>query len=695
VLAAVSALLHAFFFFFVGKSQKVFKKNCEIGKMMIRLFALVALFLSMANAQQQDACSFPSTSTYYDYAKVMQCFRSVPFNENVRSDTLLQLTRAFELYTFLDIASLPPDPEHFSPPVDLMATFRQFASDSFKNDFEFHESLRSVFLQLHDAHTNYYAPRCYASFEWSQPINLVSYVDSSSQKQVLAVSLYFDDDLARYYRQQLNFDPTQWSGAIVEQINGADALQFVRAFADKQIGLSKDPSTRFNIALTMVAPYENAYFPKGSGAWLGLFTSRPAHFMLSPDADSVTWTVRLSNGSVEHRTFRWLARTSAPYANSASFMRAYWNPAAPGSSSSSSRLASGSGSSGRAERSPVVPRSDRNIARVPPPAPTRVAAAVPSVSITPIINDTANGVGAYRLGNDTMVFYLNTFEPENPIVASAVMIDAFLYAFETGIDKLIVDLLDNGGGIIELSQAFLSWMFPGAPNYQPTDMPSSPLARNLTETAARHDIVDTEWSPSFYQNQQGASQWANNDTSWLIPGIRRMRGNRTRAYSQLVHIDEDDYAAQLPFEDTVPFKPENILFSSSGFCGSSCANFLDTARYMHGVKTVVTGGFPGVAMSPRSFPGLEVLDSGPLYQILDALLQQTGEPCDSCSAPRQLQTTAGYRMCIREIYNGNDTSPLRQPLEYTWQPSEYRHNYDENTAFYHELLWPQLLQYFQ
>ena len=48
----------------------------------------------------------------------------------------------------------PPNPQFFSPPVDLLKSLYALRSQSFKNDYEFQSAVRWLFIGLHDAHTN-------------------------------------------------------------------------------------------------------------------------------------------------------------------------------------------------------------------------------------------------------------------------------------------------------------------------------------------------------------------------------------------------------------------------------------------------------------------------------------------------------------------------------------------------------------
>lgn len=654
---------------------------------MRQLFLLGILFLSLITGEVfADPCVFEK-DRLYRHADVFKCFLSVPFNTTVRDQTLDVLQAAYQLFAFLDIAVNPPDPQHFNPPVDLMATFQSLRTMSFATDYDFHNYLRGVYIQLHDAHTMYYAPACYASWDFYQPLNLVGYVDSSSSSSgqlAIGVSPYFETGVYNYYKDQ-GIDLLDFVGAQVLTINAVEAVQYITTFSHDSVGSSKDPGVRFNIALTIPSPYDNSYYPAGRGAWLGLFSQRESHFLPPPAAaeESIVYRFKLTNGSLINITFPWLARSSVAYSSFDDFMSAYYNADATSSPTGPT------GSDSAAARTKTYRRTNGKVVSFGRHKAAELAET--SVPIVPIRTSIVGGAGAYHVGNDTLVLYLNTFEPNDYVEFASVITDGYLYAYGKGLTRLLIDLTDNGGGDICLGRATLNFMFPDQQDWGPTDMPRSPLADNLTMTAINHQIPDTEWSPSFYQNMQDV-QYPPDDPNWLIPGIPHVRGGLLRNYSQLIHISSDsEECGAIPFKNLAPFAPENMLIMDYGFCGSTCALFADHAHNYEGVRTVAVGGFTGQQQQYSSFPGLEVLETPSFYWILNTLLQQTGDlSCKTCTAPRNLITSAGYRMCIREIYGPQPA----MPLEYTWQPATYRHPLSYNTAVHHEQLWPEMLQYF-
>lgn len=408
--------------------------------MIILLVVFVSIFgLPPAAADPCVFSSSPSGDVLYTQQQVMACFSSIPFNSTVRDQTLDVLTRAYQLFTFLDIASNPPDPLHFHPPVDLMAIFRYARQLSFADDFAFHNFLRAAFIQLHDAHTMYYAPECYASFNFYQPFNLVSFLAApNASLPSVAVSPYFDSGVYAYFTAQ-GLDLDSLVGAQVIAIDGVDAASYVKRFADTEVGSSKDPSVRYNIAFGIPGPYGALFYPGGQGAWLGLFTQRESHFLPPPTAASVSYKLLLTDGTVVSASYPWMARTSVNYTSTTAFMAQYHNKYA-----SFSPIVGPSGTSGAAAAAARdETKTQTSVIYV---KPTVSPASKRATKITPIAQSPTGGAGAYQLGSRTLVLYLNTFAPADYFQFASVILDGVLYARMNKLDQLLIDLTGNGGG---------------------------------------------------------------------------------------------------------------------------------------------------------------------------------------------------------------------------------------------------------
>jgi hypothetical protein len=215
-----------------------------------------------------------------------------------------------QLYAFRDIAKAPPAP--FSPPVDLDKSLAALEQAPFGSDFEFHNVVRDIFLQLHDAHTNFYSPVPY-QFAFALPFNLFAYGDANNRTLLevsnilnkpenwpslnvtelvgaTGITFFSSLSLSLFY-----FSCKMFSSILsVVSINDVPAVDYVREFAEQRVGLAKDPQVRFNIALLQRAPVSG--FDSGlSVPWRGLLTFRPHHFMPAPENATITLDLVLAN----------------------------------------------------------------------------------------------------------------------------------------------------------------------------------------------------------------------------------------------------------------------------------------------------------------------------------------------------------------------------------------------------------------
>eukprot|EP01104_Vermistella_antarctica_P019557 TRINITY_DN770_c0_g3_i2.p1 TRINITY_DN770_c0_g3~~TRINITY_DN770_c0_g3_i2.p1 ORF type:complete len:687 (-),score=160.02 TRINITY_DN770_c0_g3_i2:94-2154(-) len=642
----------------------------------------------LSHAQSSPSCVFNnSIDQFYDYSTVMDCFALVPFNQSNVNQTLDILERAMQLYAFLDIATDPPNQQHFGPGVDLLKKMESFRVKSYDMDYEFQLDLRSIFRQLHDAHTNYYAPTCYSSFSFFQPINLMSYVKGGNQ--VIAVSRFFDDTVTAYYAEQ-GIDVTDYVGAEVLTIDSTNALKYLYLFGNSSVGSAKDPATRFNIAMTIPGPYFDLYYRDGGG-WLGLFSQRFSHFIDPPSSPQVTYEVRFTNGTEANVTFPWLAQTTDNYSSTQNFTDSCINTLVNTEVNAELLMEASKKKSRENKADPSGIRKATSRRRIKAHAvPNARAEAFKPI---PIAHSVPGGSGVYQIDNRTMVWYMNTFDPTNYYKFEQMAADVSLYAKLNGLDRLVLDLTLNGGGDICLGRSMLSWLFPNFTNYGPTDMPSSPLAINMTLAAVKLNNNETMWSAASFQSENNNVQYQNNNASWMIPGIPRVRAGLQRNYSELIHISEKDgdCGDYMPFRNLDPFQPDEIIIMTHGFCGSTCALFADHLHNYENVKTVVVGGISGQAQQYTSFPGLQIYEDPNLIGDLYSLKFPINNTWENCDYPTLMPTTSGYRLCIREIY-GPDNYTI--PLEYAFQEADIHLDLTEDTVNYPYLLWQDMLGFF-
>lgn len=183
-----------------------------------------------------------------------------------------------------------------------------------------------------------------------------------------------------------------------------------------------------------------------------------------------------------------------------------------------------------------------------------------------------------------------------------VVIKTIIKAKKADREKLVIDLQDNGGGlIINLLTLYFS-LFPPAQD-EPAEFP-------LIWQARVHDQL-TLIGESAFNATEGKLPWA---MSQFIPAFSPPDNFTTfqdffGPVANPAHWNTSfsTFPAQLNasfWQDpeafganwtSPPFKPENIVLLTDGLCASACALFVDALTHSprhKGIKTVVVGGRP-------------------------------------------------------------------------------------------------------
>jgi hypothetical protein len=216
------------------------------------VFVALASMTPVARGSSNNVCVFQANQ-WTSFDSVMQCFYSIPVNNDVKSQTVDALQKALQLYTFLDISNDSPEPR-LPVHVNMTEALSYILKWPHKFDYNFHDDVRALFLLLGDAHTQYYAPTCYTSFTAQQPFAPISDTDNSTNQQIISISNYFSTALVQYYLDTMGIDVRQFAGAQIVSIDGFAALPYMIEYANTSVGMSKDLGSRFNYALTRPNP---------------------------------------------------------------------------------------------------------------------------------------------------------------------------------------------------------------------------------------------------------------------------------------------------------------------------------------------------------------------------------------------------------------------------------------------------------
>ncbi|CAG8645195.1 7785_t:CDS:2, partial [Acaulospora colombiana] len=229
---------------------------------------------------------------------VRLCLTSFPYDPKNGKEIIYSIAKTLAgYYVFLDSARGKPNPGNTYDAIDVVNSLEALLKREFKTDYDFTLNVTDILDQLKDAHTQF-RPFCYKNFVFLQGIDLYSVVDSNGQQSIKVLDDFFD-----HTNKDCN----------ILQINGAPALQAIKQYADKNIGLVRDLGVRFNLALTSLSF-------KGSKEFSNYFSRR----QYLPPTNEISYTL-LCNGKKKNVIRAW---TACGYNNAISSVKnskAYWN----------------------------------------------------------------------------------------------------------------------------------------------------------------------------------------------------------------------------------------------------------------------------------------------------------------------------------------------------------------------------------
>lgn len=151
---------------------------------------------------------------------------------------------------------------------------------------EFQEAIYDAFVPLNDAHTGY-LPNCYRQIAYAQPFYPVAHVGKDGKTRLIIQAIG---------KNSPEYD--KYLGAELLLIDGKDAVKHIWDWSFKDnVGLNKDPMTRFNRALARMEV-------SGKGEW----SPYAGDFMMRtklPGNEYVSYAIKPEGGAVEHVTVPW------------------------------------------------------------------------------------------------------------------------------------------------------------------------------------------------------------------------------------------------------------------------------------------------------------------------------------------------------------------------------------------------------
>lgn len=290
----------------------------------------------------------------------------------------------------------------------------------------------------------------------------------------------------------------------------------------------------------------------------------------------------------------------------------------------------------------------------------------------------------------TAVFRLGTESPDNRDAGRNTFYsnidDGFAAMEAAGATKLIIDLQNNSGGIICWGRYVLQTLFPhtvDAPYIY--SLRASPLAQALAKATFASD-QDIE-SPYMGLVDPDTGNELD-DASWMVPGTT-LPGREGYFSNQVT----DRYCAAVEeikgSSDETPFKAENMVILTNGFCGSTCAVLALQLHERYGVRSVAIGGHHGESMAFTSFPGGAVQANNTLWasriqQVFDTLPESTHTDRLRKLLPQQLPANGQLAFTFRQVMSAAYPDKVS---EYMRVPSEFRMDYTSARFRMPSILW--------
>ncbi|KAJ1552240.1 hypothetical protein HK405_012103, partial [Cladochytrium tenue] len=660
-------------------------------------------------ASNNYASGLSSTLAIVTGSDVLSCYNSFTIDSTTRQNQITYLKQYFNLYPYLDIAKSSSSPL-FSSNVDLFATLDAIASNSsITTEYDFQTQVQAAITSLNDAHSSYY-PSCFLSARLMQPFIIDAKFTTGS-----APTIYIRDSFvngsnflggsttsgATQFKAALNSawstatngDPSTYAGYTVSKINGMDAVAYIQKVADYWSGISHSPETRFNYYMPSTQWSSSASAFNFVDGTLYRIVSIPYNMdwywnyeLTSPTGTTVTlsqvpWAgyVMATNTFADAATYYSNnCQSSSTTSGSASKLSA-GNKLLSGSASAifeenglkfrTKPTTSHNGITLDADVALATHNKHLTAATLRLDAETKVAATF-SLS-NPLVGD---GMSAFYMLDDgvTGIMVLGAFEPatttDAAISAAIGTITSGLTALESaGASKLIIDLTENGGGVICIGAFLLNYLM---------NQPVTPLydVRLSTEFASLMTYADSPAIKDTVSLISESGMLPIGGGSIMDSTYTYTRGGVTATYSDKFYLNCTAFSAMSSSLPTLSkgWSPNAIFLLSDGFCGSTCAEFTRMMRDEYGVKTMVTGGSTGAVFQPSSFEGGSVGSfSDVTSEAQEVYTYSTVTTSEAATWPmNSLPLPVQGTLPLWESYSPQGTGGLDNPVEWMPEPAE-------------------------
>ncbi|KAH7335675.1 hypothetical protein B0J17DRAFT_667296 [Rhizoctonia solani] len=652
--------------------------------------------------RQSDPCTKIVNQAWSKPSEVSSCLSSFPFNATLRDNVVDVLSKTFsQFHTSTNFHLHMPDP-FTDDTVDLLGEFQRIRKTTYKSDLELHRDISTTVKRLGDSHAGY-VNYCYDSlFSTYLPFPLVVLARPGAEdvqniyiapEASLVVTNEFGDEAITTWQAAVGGrNLTELNGAQIVSINGQDPWAVVDTYAATAGGFQAK-TTR-----------QNGFFASYS-LWeyiMGGF----AQLALPPPNDTVTLTL-IRNGTTSQETYNvpYLSRIGSKTVEFTDAQSLWTNNCLPNRKTNGgnpsdgvavSKMKTMAGLKSTDEEDPLSePAKFQRMPIIPPVVDGRRETFASLVydepqdiafpeSLLPTTYVTGYGAVQWQMleDNKTAVLWLASFDGRSIDMRKAIM-RGLNEVKVKGAERLLIDVTNNGGGIICLA-SFLHRVLAGPQpglDVQPgldgsvraQDLPQKIVAKIVAGGLPEDDT--SYYNPSNYKNAQGTEYAAN--FNWLDPPINVQVNGVSDKFSQKI----GDTCLPFPLDPpaTQPFKFENIAIISNGRCASSCSLFSILMRTKYNVKTVVMGGKQGTTQQYCGVVGGQSLNFVPFNVELKTL----GLKNDTL-APPDFLTNSYQGLTWKLAYSPSDPNSFE---EFKTHPAQFNFPLLPSTVNNPQAIW--------
>ncbi|KAJ6237693.1 peptidase s41 family protein [Anaeramoeba flamelloides] len=680
------------------------------------LFSLVNCSIGL-----DDPCQI-TEKVLFKPAEISSCFDSLDYDQDRATKTIDTLQQIVSQYIFKDLSkdSGPP----FNIQIDLDEELAQIAKTKYDNDFLMHQAINNVFKKLYDAHTMYHKPWCYSAMFFFKPFQIYAVQSPDGNDPIVKIKgpTLTDDWFIQQYKSAYGYDLNSYQDKVIKTIDSIPAWKHITE-QSQDVWVSKDINARLNEYLffdfhEIPLAYENI---PDEFVELEIENDKTIKFPI------VGYSMfSYTNSSDFHKNcLKGVLSSTRDFKKNIIRENANSKNLLPPKRILHEKLLTSLSTTKQQDDQEEIPEiQSKHSSKLATETKTKTG----TETETEIVNIRENTMNSgelitilkknygisFKIYNETNlksnsetlygIIRIYNFAPDNVQGFKYQIEQIYDYLYQHNVEYLVIDLRNNGGGIIDLGYQLFYYIF-GTEEYQDPkignyDFRHSDLHYEMFSKCALNEEClnekDNFFSPKYWldENEKGFDS-----NIWYFQGNNYTRGGNIHEYSSLVHDHVD-----LSWENTneLYYKPEKVIVLSDGRCGSTCAVFAAKILENKLAKTVTIGGKndQNAQASAISFPGGEVEDNM-FFLYQNYLFSSYGITLNTIYP--NFYSDQQLTFAWREIYSMNNVDNGRKdknsikneeilPLEFTFLPSDYRIlNWDlEND----DAIIPQTILYF-